>query len=126
MKKVLILFTIFVSALFLTSCKNESDDYIDPRGTDYAGSESCIQCHQTQSVAASHTSHFKATSPATKENILGHFKNGSNTFIYDKNTKLVMEERNDTLYQVLYKNNKQVEAYPFEVLFGVKHAQTSA
>jgi predicted CXXCH cytochrome family protein len=125
MKKALILFTIFVSAIFLTSCKNESDDYIDPRGTDYVGSESCIQCHQTQSESAFHSSHFKATSPANKENILGNFTKG-NTFIYDKNTKLVMEKRNDTLYQVLYKNNKEVQVYPFEVLFGVKHAQTSA
>ncbi|TDO84218.1 putative CXXCH cytochrome family protein [Flavobacterium chryseum] len=126
MKKIRILFVIAVLTTFFTSCKNESDNYIDPRGTDYAGSESCIQCHQAQSESAFHTSHFKATAPATKENILGHFKDGKNIFVYDKDTKLVMEERNDTMYQVLYKNNKEVKAYPFEVLFGTKHAQTSA
>ncbi len=126
MKKVRILFMISFLVALLTSCKNESDNYIDPRGTDYAGSESCIQCHKTQSESAFHNSHFKATTPATKENILGHFKNGRNIFVYDKDTKLVMEERNDTMYQVLYKNNKEVKAYPFEVLFGTKHAQTSA
>ena len=126
MKKLHFVFVILALLIVATSCKNESDNYIDPRGTDYAGSESCIQCHQTQYETAFHTSHFKASSPATKENILGHFTNGRNTFVYDKNTKLVMEERNDTLYQVLYKNNKEVQAYPFEVLFGTKHAQTSA
>ncbi len=126
MKKPHLIFVIIALLTVITSCKNESDNYIDPRGTDYAGSESCIQCHQIQSENAFHTSHFKASSPATKENILGHFKNGRNTFVYDKNTKLVMKERNDTLYQVLYKNNKEVKAYPFEVLFGTKHAQTSA
>lgn len=125
MKKIKLLFAIAVMATFLTSCTNKSDEYIDPRGTDYAGSESCIQCHQTQHESASLSAHFKATSPGTKENILGHFKNSHNTFVYDKNTKLVMEERNDSLYQVLYKNGKEVHAYSFDVIFGIKHAQTS-
>jgi predicted CXXCH cytochrome family protein len=126
MKKTKFLFAIILLAVLLTNCTNKSDEYIDPRGTDFAGSESCIQCHKTQHDAVSHSSHFSASSPALKENILGHFQNGSNTFVYDKNTKLVMEERNDSLYQVLYKNGKEIKAYPFEILFGTKHAQTSA
>jgi predicted CXXCH cytochrome family protein len=125
MKKIKILFAITIFAVLLTNCTNKSDEYIDPRGTDYAGSESCIQCHQTQHESASHSAHSKATLPPTKENVLGYFTNGHNVFIYDKNTKLVMEERNDSLYQVLYKNGKEVEAFPFDVIFGNKHAQTS-
>ncbi|REG99171.1 multiheme c-type cytochrome [Flavobacterium aquicola] len=125
MKKIKILFAIIVLAVFLVNCTNKSDEYIDPRGTDYAGPESCIQCHQVQYESATHSAHFKATSPANKENILGHFTNGHNTFVYDKNTKLVIEERNDSLYQVIYKNGKEVEAYAFDVIFGIKHAQTS-
>lgn len=126
MKKSCILFTVLALILFLSGCKNESDNYIDPRGTNYAGSESCIQCHQVQYQTAFHSSHFKASSPATKENILGQFKNRTSTFVFDKATKLVIEDRNDSLYQVLYQNGKEVEAHPFEVLFGTKHAQTSA
>jgi predicted CXXCH cytochrome family protein len=124
MKKIKILFAIATLAVLLTNCTNKSDEYIDPRGTDYAGSESCIQCHQTQYESAIHTSHFKATSPGVKENILGHFT-AHNTFVYGNNTKVVMEERNDTLYQVLYKDGKEVKAYPFDIIFGIKHAQTS-
>lgn len=125
MKKTRILFAIVVLIAFLTSCKNESDEYIDPRGTDYAGSESCIQCHQTQYDMALKSSHFKATAPAISGNVLGDFNKGNHVFIYDKNTKLVMEKRNDSLYQVLYKNGKEVEAHRFEIVFGAKHAQTS-
>lgn len=125
MKKNCILFAIVVLVAFLASCKNESDEYIDPRGTDYAGSESCIQCHQTQYEMASKSSHFKATAPAIIGNVLGDFDKGNHIFIYDKNTKLVMEKRNDSLYQVLYKNGKEVEAHRFEIVFGTKHAQTS-
>ncbi|KOP36763.1 hypothetical protein DBB36_21405 [Flavobacterium sp. WLB] len=125
MKKIGILFTLVVLSVFFTNCSNKSDEYIDPRGTDYAGSESCIQCHQVQYNMALQSSHFKATAPAISENVLGDFDEGNHTFIYDKNTKLVMEKRNDSLYQVLYKNGKEVEAHRFEIVFGAKHAQTS-
>lgn len=125
MKKTGILITLFVLSVLLTNCSNKSDEYIDPRGTDYAGSESCIQCHQVQYNMALQSSHFKATAPAISGNVLGDFDKGNHTFIYDKNTKLVMEKRNDSLYQVLYKNGKEVEAHRFEIVFGAKHAQTS-
>jgi predicted CXXCH cytochrome family protein len=125
MKKLRILFTILVLAVFFSNCSNKSDEYIDPRGTDYAGSESCIQCHQPQYDMALKTSHFKATAPALLGNVLGDFNKGNHVFIYDKNTKLVMEQRNDSLFQVLYKNGKEVEAHPFDIVFGAKHAQTS-
>jgi predicted CXXCH cytochrome family protein len=124
MKNAIIFFVSFIAVL-LTSCNNKSDEYIDPRGTDYAGSESCIQCHKAEYEMASKSSHFKATAPAIPENILGDFDSRNHTFIYDKDTKLVMEKRNDSLYQVLYKNGKEVQAYRFEIVFGIKHAQTS-
>ncbi|RKR10652.1 putative CXXCH cytochrome family protein [Flavobacterium sp. 90] len=125
MKKTRILFAIVVLAVFLSNCTNKSDEYIDPRGTDYAGSESCIDCHKTQYDMALQSSHFKATAPAILGNVLGDFDSKNHVFIYDKNTKLVMEKRNDSLYQVLYKNGKEVEAHRFEIVFGAKHAQTS-
>ncbi len=125
MKKYRILLALIFLAVCFTSCKNSSDDYIDPRGTDYAGSESCIQCHQTQYDMALKSSHFKATAPAISGNVLGEFDKGDHTFIYDKDTKLVMEKHGDSLFQVLYKNGKKVEAHSFDIVFGIKHAQTS-
>ncbi|WP_431243253.1 hypothetical protein ACQ9BO_00650 [Flavobacterium sp. P21] len=125
MKKMRLLFALILLAVCFTNCKNSSEDYIDPRGTDYAGSESCIQCHKTQYDMALKSSHFKATAPASLENVLGDFDKGNHTFIYDKNTKLVMEKRGDSLFQVLYKNGKEVESHRFDIVFGIKHAQTS-
>lgn len=125
MKKIGFLFTLVVLAVCFTNCSSKSDEYIDPRGTDYAGSESCVQCHQVQYNMALQSSHFKATAPAVPGNVLGDFDEDDHTFIYDKNTRLVMEKRNDSLYQVLYKNGKEVEAHRFEIVFGIKHAQTS-
>ncbi|MCV9929342.1 cytochrome c3 family protein [Flavobacterium sp. LS1R49] len=119
-------FILLLLTVFFSSCANKSDEYIDPRGTDYAGSESCIQCHQATYQMALKSAHYKATAPGTRENILGDFDSAKHIFIYDADTKLVMEKRNDSLYQVLYKNGKEVEAHRFDIIFGIKHAQTAA
>ena len=124
MKKTILFLTYSLLALFIISCANEDDQYFDPRGTDYAGAESCIQCHQSISNHTMQTAHFKATAPATIENVLGNFGPNS-VFVYDKNTKIIMEKRDDSLYQVLYKNGKEIKAYPFDIVFGNKNAQTS-
>ncbi|MBB4801217.1 putative CXXCH cytochrome family protein [Flavobacterium nitrogenifigens] len=125
MKKAVFLLTNILLTIFFVSCNNKSEEYIDPRGTDFAGSESCVQCHKTQSDMVFQSSHFKATAPAILGNVAGDFDSKNHTFIYDKNTKLVMEKHGDSLYQVLYKNGKENSRYKFEIVFGTKHAQTS-
>ncbi|MDQ8010866.1 MAG: cytochrome c3 family protein [Flavobacterium nitrogenifigens] len=125
MKKAVFLLTTILATIFIVGCNNKSEEYIDPRGTDYAGSESCVQCHKVQSEMALKSSHFKATAPAILGNVSGDFDSKNHTFIYDKETKLVMEKHGDSLYQVVYKNNKEVSKYKFEIVFGTKHAQTS-
>ena len=125
MENFKIIFIILTCSIFFSNCGDKDSDYVDVRGTDYAGAESCIQCHQTMHHSYLQTAHFKATAPATLENVMGHFSAGKNTFVYDANTKLVMEKRGDSLYQVLYKNQKEVKAYPFDILFGSHHAQTA-
>ncbi len=64
MKKAVFLLTTILATIFIVSCNNKSEEYIDPRGTDYAGSESCVQCHKVQSEMVFNSSHFKATAPA--------------------------------------------------------------
>ncbi|MDI1256490.1 MAG: multiheme c-type cytochrome [Flavobacterium sp.] len=116
---------LFSLTLLLLACRNPDSDYTDPRGTDYAGAESCVQCHQSTSENAMHSAHFMATAAASTANVLGNFSSGHNTFIYDENTKMVMEKRHDSLFQVLYKNNKEVAAYSFDIVFGGVNAQTA-
>lgn len=126
MKKTFTLLAIYSYCLFLASCGNGKEEYIDPRGTDYAGAESCIQCHQSAYDSHFETAHHFATAPATPQNVLGNFNPGHNTFLYDQHTKLSMEKRGDSLYQVLYKGGQEVHAYPFDIVFGTSNAQTSA
>jgi len=123
MQKATIL--LFGLLLIFSGCGDSPSNYTDPRGADYAGSESCIQCHKDISHSYTQTAHYKATAPATPENVLGDFTTGRNEFLYEDHTKLVMERRNDSLYQVHYKDGKEVKAYRFDIVFGSENAQTA-
>lgn len=118
----IITFLLFMTVF--TSCINNSKEYIDPRGIEYAGSASCIQCHQTIYNSSLHSAHYNASALASSKNILGSLKKGHNTFVYDKDTKLVIESRDSGLYQVLYKKGSEKEAHRFDITFGFRNAQT--
>ena len=115
---------LLISILF-ANCGDKESDYIDPRGKTYAGSVSCLECHQQIYNDALKSSHHKASAEATLKNVLGNFSANHNSYWYDKDTKLVMEKRNNELFQVHYKNGKEVKAYRFDMVMGAKNAQTS-
>jgi predicted CXXCH cytochrome family protein len=129
MKKIIkSLFSVLIVFLFLflfSNCTNKDQDYMDPRGGNYAGSESCMECHPKIYNEALKSSHYKASASASIKNVLGNFSSGHNIHIYDEDTKIVMENRNNELFQVHYKNGKEVKAYRFDIVLGAKNAQTS-
>ena len=115
----------FLLLFLLSNCANKDKDYVDPRSTSYAGSESCLDCHPKIYNDALKSSHYKASAAASFKNVLGDFSPSHNTYIYNKDTKIVMENRNNELFQVYYKNGKEVKAYRFDIIMGAKNAQTS-
>jgi hypothetical protein len=124
-KKLLAIATVlFVSILFLSQCINNKA-LPDPRGTAFAPEQSCRQCHQAIYDSAVTAAHFNASATATPKNVLGNFNAGHNSFIYDSITRIMMQQRDSGLYQVLYKNNKETETRRFDIVFGIRHAQTS-
>ena len=124
-KKLLAIVTIlFVCILFLSQCINNKV-LPDPRGTAFAPEQSCRQCHQAVYDSAVTSAHFNASDAATTKNVLGNFNAGHNSFIYDSITRVMMEQRDSGLYQVLYKNNTENEARRFDIVFGMRHAQTA-
>lgn len=122
------LFVVQIGIVFLflfSNCTNKNSEYIDPRGNEYAGAESCLECHSKIYNEALKSSHHKASAAASTKNVLGNFRQGHNIYSYDKQTKIVMENRNNELFQVLHKNGKELKAYRFDIVLGSKNAQTS-
>ena len=118
-------FFVILMPLLFSNCISKDNDYIDPRGTAYAGSESCMECHPKIYNEALKSSHFKASAAASIKNILWNFSPNHNTFVYDNNAKVVMEKRNNQFFQVHYKQGKEINAYRFDIVMGAKNAQTS-
>jgi hypothetical protein len=116
---------LFVFIVFLSQCIHTNKSKPDPRGTAFAPEQSCRQCHQAIYDSAITTAHFNASAIATAKNVLGNFNAPHNSFIYDSITRIMMQQRDSGLYQVLYKNNKESEARRFDIVFGMRHAQTS-
>lgn len=123
-KSFFLSFAIGAIIIFLSECINSGIKNTDPRGNVYAGSQSCRQCHQAIYDSFILSSHYNTTRPSLAENVLGSFDHGRNTFIYNPDTKIVMERRDSGLFQVLYVNGKEKELHRFDITFGLKHAQT--
>ena len=118
---LLVLFLIPVCAI-LTQCVNSKK--ADPRGENYAGSASCIKCHQRIYQDYFNTPHSQSSRPAAIHSIHGSFAPGANTFSFNDQLKIVMEKRDSGLYQVAYNNGKQVAANRFDITFGSEKAET--
>lgn len=115
---------LFLAAFIFSRCLHEQPAFNDPRGKLYAGAAACRQCHQAIYDSFMLSAHQFATSDGDKKNIHGNFSNGQNIFVFDEHTKVTMEERNNRLFQVLYKDGKETEARSFDITFGTRNAQT--
>jgi hypothetical protein len=90
----------------------------DPRGPQYAGASTCVKCHKNVFSDYLHTAHFSTSQQATESTISGAFSAGANTFVFNKNLKVMMEKRDSGLFQVSYLEGKPIDARRFAITFG--------
>lgn len=123
----LVITIVFLIILTLSQCINRKDQAAnsDPRGEEYADADKCNNCHKDIYNSYLHTAHHNSSSPATKETVKGNFEPKANEYFYRPDVKIVMEQRNDGLYQVAYKDNVEKQANRFDVAIGSgRKAQT--
>jgi hypothetical protein len=123
-KSFILLFALATIILFLSRCNMAVEQKPDRRGNVYIGSTSCRQCHQSIYDAYATTSHYNTSRSSSVKNVMGSFDQGKNSFAYNPHQKIVMEQRDSGLFQVLYADGKEQEVHRFDLTFGVKHAQT--
>jgi len=123
-KAGLLFLTLSMLILFLSRCVNQGEKQVDARGAGYTGSTSCRQCHQQIYENYQHTSHRNASKQATKESVSGSFTKGENTVPYSNGDTVVMEDRTNGLFQVVYKNGVEQQVSRFDLTFGQKNGQT--
>jgi Cytochrome c554 and c-prime len=120
----LIISALCLLIIFLSQCIQRRETFDDLRGEAFAGPVSCRQCHRAIYDSVLLSAHYNATAPASKQNVHGSFSTGSNSFAYENDTRVVMEDRDSGLYQVVYVKGIEKEAYRFDIGFGSRNAQT--
>ena len=111
-------FIMLVSTCDFIKNENKLTGIVHPSGQEFAGSESCAQCHQ--SIADSHlsTPHFLTSRPGEIETVKGSFDSTENVLVLNERLKVVMEKTPAGLFQHAFVDGAGVEKKPIDITVG--------
>lgn len=89
-----------------------------PSGEEFAGSETCSQCHQSISDSFAETPHFLTSSPGSVITVKGSLDSGENVLALSERLKVFMEERQGKVFQRASIDGKDVDSKPVDISFG--------
>jgi hypothetical protein len=84
----------------------------------FAGSASCVPCHNDTYKSHIQTAHYMDSRPAAKEFIKGSFEEGKNKFIYNKWMYVKLENRGKKFFQAAYINEVESQVAAFDIVVG--------
>lgn len=93
-KRTVLLLLIFLVPLIIifSQCFNRNEQQEGPRGNVYAGSASCLKCHQDIYSSYLKTAHFNTSRPASVQSIHGSFAANHNNFLFKNGLQVKMEK----------------------------------
>lgn len=111
---------IMVMASNCDSAKSEGEvsGIYHASGQEFAGSETCMECHAT--VAQSHllTPHFLTSQTAEPGNVKGSFDSGRNVLAINEKLRVVLEKSGAQMFQTGFVDGVEVESKPFDITIG--------
>ncbi|MBE7173098.1 MAG: hypothetical protein INR73_21155 [Williamsia sp.] len=112
--------------IFLFSqCLQEPARSHDPRGSAYAGSQRCADCHREIYQSYINTAHAASTRPASRQSIRGSFAEDLNHFVYHTGLTVRMQQKATGFYQEGYAHDTLKQAERFDIVVGSgRKAQT--
>lgn len=119
LKKCVIVFAVILTALFVfTRCSSGESAGRDSRGSQYAGSESCISCHQDVANSYVHNSHYKTSGKADYKFLKSIINAANNTINFQNNQKVIINNKDSVFYQTGYKNDQKEFSKKIDISFG--------
>src|ERR1700752_2184831 len=89
---VFIIGSLIVVTIFFARClDNTSQKTKDPRGEQYAGAATCMNCHKNMAASFPHTNHYK-TSAAVNSSMLEKIADTSKKYFYYTDSSYVRFE----------------------------------
>lgn len=126
-RKVIFVISVLTGTIFfLTQC-NMNSSANDPRGDEYAGSQSCAGCHKDIMQAHLHSYHYKTSAKVSYDELKKFISPAHNIVYYEDSAKVMVEEKRSQLFQTYIINGKELRSEQIEVAFGSgEKAQTYA
>lgn len=116
MRQLLIWAVIAALIITLSQCSGSKDKDV-VNGNKYAGRQTCVKCHKDINEQYSLSAHFHTSAPFSNDILKAALRHNDQIY-FNESLKVVIEERNDEIYQVAYSANKEVNAKRFDVSFG--------
>src|ERR1700750_2534256 len=127
--KVTIVVSLLIVLTTLFSQFLHTDSTDDPRGNEYAGSGTCVNCHKETFNSYTHTSHFKTSSAVNYDQLkkLVAPSKDKAPFYFTDSSYIRVEDSDNTLSQAYFTDSKKNSSEKFDVAFGSgEKAQTYA
>ncbi|MFD0792971.1 multiheme c-type cytochrome [Mucilaginibacter litoreus] len=90
----------------------------DPRGENYAGAKTCVNCHSDINNSYIHTAHYLASSAATDKTVHGSFLDGANKVYYNDHSDVFMRKVDSGMYQISYINGNKTDSARMDIVTG--------
>ena len=119
---VLLLFLLSSLVVVIVQCTQTKVKEADNRGPAYAGSATCVSCHKAVGDSYAHNAHFKTSRALNGAKATDSLGLPEGEFVFNENTKVGLEKRNGSFYQVAYINGKEVKAEKTDFVFGSGHS----
>ena len=118
-------FIIFLCLFFFTTCMNNTNNQSETTVTassseyeQYAGSASCVKCHQSVYESHINTAHFQTSALASAKTIKGSFEPGHNTFSFKNGGVVEMQNKGAVFFQAAYLRGVEKIRQPFDIVTG--------
>ena len=119
---VLLLFLLSSLVVVIVQCTQTKVKMPDNRGPAYAGSATCVSCHKAVGESYAHNAHFNTSRALNGAALTDSLGLPEGEFVFNENTKVGLEKRNGSFYQVAYINGKEVKAERTDFVFGSGHS----
>lgn len=115
--------TIGILVLFVTiticfvKCIQQSS-VSDPRGTQYAGAETCIQCHKNISDNYTHSNHFKTSATVIFDSLKKALLNTKTSVGFPNGHIVKLEESGNGIFQTETNGDSKLASEKMDMVFG--------
>jgi Cytochrome c554 and c-prime len=126
-KIIFVISIIGGGGIFLIRCGNSNTSPGDPRGSLYAGAQTCGNCHKDIMQAHLRSYHFKTSGKVSYDELKKIVGSANNMVYYEDSARVSIEEKHAEFFQIYIKNGNKVRSEPLDISFGSgEKAQTYA